>query len=186
MSSSISSLSATAATSTMQSPQLAGDFNTFLTLLTTQIKNQSPTDPLDTNQMTNQLVQFASVEQQIAMNQNLQQLISLEQAAQLTASAPLIGKKVEVESEKIALQGGTGALKLPAAGTSQSAQITVRGNGNTIIRQETVPLGNSPTTWSWNGKDNNGSAMPDGAYSVSVTGIGLGGKTETLPFTTIG
>ena len=88
MSASISAASANAATSTAQTPRLAGDFNTFLKLLTTQIKNQSPTDPLDTNQMTSQLVQFASVEQQVAMNQNLQRLLTLEQASQLTASAP--------------------------------------------------------------------------------------------------
>ncbi|MFN9090641.1 MAG: flagellar hook assembly protein FlgD [Alphaproteobacteria bacterium] len=186
MSASISTLSANAATSTAQSPRLAGDFNTFLTLLTTQIKNQSPTDPLDTNQMTNQLVQFASVEQQIAMNQNLQSLIGLEQASQLTASAPLIGQKVEVEADQITLQSGTGALKLPAAGVSQMAQITIRGSGDQIIRQESVKLGSAPTTWSWNGKTSDGFAMPDGAYKVSVTGVGATGKVETLPFTTIG
>lgn len=129
MSASISAASANAAASTAQSPRLAGDFNTFLTLLTTQIKNQSPTDPLDTNQMTNQLVQFASVEQQIAMNQNLQRLLTLEQASQLTASAPLIGRNVEVEAEQISLQGGTGTLELPASGASQLAQITIRGGG---------------------------------------------------------
>ena len=77
MSASISTLSANAATSTAQSAKFAGDFNTFLTLLTTQIKNQSPTDPLDTNQMTSQLVQFASVEQQISMNQNLQRMLRI-------------------------------------------------------------------------------------------------------------
>ena len=115
MSASIAAASANAATSTAQSPRLAGDFNTFLTLLTTQIKNQSPTDPLDTNQMTNQLVQFASVEQQIAMNQNLQRLLTLEQASQLTASAPLIGRNVEVAAEQISLQSGTRTLKLPAS-----------------------------------------------------------------------
>jgi flagellar basal-body rod modification protein FlgD len=87
MSGSIAAASANAATNTTQSSRFGGDFNTFLTLLTTQIKNQSPTDPLDANQMTNQLVQFASVEQQISMNQNLQRLISLEQASQFTASA---------------------------------------------------------------------------------------------------
>lgn len=186
MSASIATLSANAATSTAQNPRLAGDFNTFLTLLTTQIKNQSPTDPLDTNQMTNQLVQFASVEQQIAMNGNLQRLIGLEQASQLTASAPLIGQKVEVETDRIALQNGTGALKLPAAGASQIAQITIRGSGDSIIRQETVQLGNASTAWSWNGKNTSGLAVPDGAYKVSVTGVGAGGRVETLPFTTIG
>jgi flagellar basal-body rod modification protein FlgD len=186
MSASIAAASANAATSTAQSSKFGGDFNTFLTLLTTQIKNQSPTDPLDTNQMTSQLVQFASVEQQIAMNQNLQRLLSLEQASQLTASAPLIGQNVEVEAEQISLQSGVGTLKLPAAGASQFATVTIRGSGDRIIRQETVQLGNAPRTWSWNGKGPDGVSIPDGAYKVSVTGVGAGGKTEALPFTTIG
>jgi flagellar basal-body rod modification protein FlgD len=186
MSASIAAASANAATSTAQSSKFGGDFNTFLTLLTTQIKNQSPTDPLDTNQMTNQLVQFASVEQQIAMNQNLQRLLSLEQASQLTATAPLIGQDVEVEAEQISLQSGAGTLKLPAAGASQMATVTIRGSGDRIIRQETVQLGSAPRTWSWNGKGPDGVSMPDGAYKVSVAGVGAGGKTEALPFTTIG
>ncbi|MCA3300988.1 MAG: hypothetical protein ING00_17405 [Roseomonas sp.] len=186
MSASIAAASANAATSTSQSSKFGGDFNTFLTLLTTQIKNQSPTDPLDTNQMTNQLVQFASVEQQIAMNQNLQRLLALEQTSQLTASAPLIGQMVSVEAEQITLQSGKGSLNLPAAGASQTALVTIQGSGNRVIRQETVPLGNAPKTWSWDGKDSDGLALPDGAYKVSVTGAAIGGKAEALPFTTIG
>jgi flagellar basal-body rod modification protein FlgD len=186
MSGSIAAASANAATNTTQSSRFGGDFNTFLTLLTTQIKNQSPTDPLDANQMTNQLVQFASVEQQISMNQNLQRLISLEQASQFTASAPLIGRQVEVEAPQISLQDGVGALKLPSAGSSQVAQVTIRGSGNQIVRQETVQLGSGPTTWSWNGKNGQGATMPDGAYNVSVTGIGTDGKTEALASTTLG
>ncbi|MFM7779528.1 MAG: flagellar hook assembly protein FlgD [Alphaproteobacteria bacterium] len=186
MSASISALSANAAVNTAQSPKFAGDFNTFLTLLTTQIKNQSPTDPLDTNQMTSQLVQFASVEQQISMNQNLQRMLSLEQASQLTSSAPLIGRNVEVEVEQISLQDGAGTLRLPAAGASQLAQVTIRGSGDRVIRQETVQLGAAPKTWSWNGRSTDGQALPDGAYKVTVTGIGAGGKTEALPFATIG
>jgi flagellar basal-body rod modification protein FlgD len=186
MSASISALSANAAVSTAQSPKFAGDFNTFLTLLTTQIKNQSPTDPLDTNQMTNQLVQFASVEQQISMNQNLQRMLALEQASQLTSSAPLIGRNVEVEAEQISLQNGVGTLRLPAAGASQTALVTIRGSGDRVIRQETVQLGTGPKTWSWNGRDASGLTMPDGAYKVSVTGSGAGGRAEALPFTTIG
>lgn len=186
MSASIAAAGANAATSAAQTPRLAGDFNTFLTLLTTQIKNQSPTDPLDANQMTSQLVQFASVEQQISMNQNLQRLITLEQASQFTASAPLIGRQVEVEAQQMSLQDGVGAVKLPASGSSQTAQVTIRGSGNQIIRQETVQLGSGPTTWSWNGRNGQGAAMPDGTYNVSVTGIGTGGKTESLAFTTLG
>src|SRR5919201_394411 len=65
---------------------LAGNFQTFLTLLTTQLKNQNPLDPLDTNQFTQQLVQFAGVEQQMKMNTQLGSLITIEKTAQSTAA----------------------------------------------------------------------------------------------------
>jgi flagellar basal-body rod modification protein FlgD len=67
----------TAASGPKGSTGLAGDFNTFLTLLTTQLQNQDPTKAMDTNEMTNQLVSFAGVEQQIAMNARLTKLIGL-------------------------------------------------------------------------------------------------------------
>ena len=71
-----------------------GDFNTYLTLLTTQLKNQDPTKAMDAQQMTAQLVQFAQVEQSINLNANMNKLIGLQEAAQLTAAAPLLGRTV--------------------------------------------------------------------------------------------
>jgi flagellar basal-body rod modification protein FlgD len=68
---------------------LAGNFQTFLTLLTTQLQNQNPLDPLDTNQFTQQLVQFASVEQQLKTNDQLTTLVSLKQTAQSTQALTL-------------------------------------------------------------------------------------------------
>ena len=85
-SSSSSSTSSTAqAAGANASQQLAGNFNTFLQLLTTQLQNQNPLDPLDTNQFTQQLVEFASVEQQIDMNTNLQSLITMQQTTKATS-----------------------------------------------------------------------------------------------------
>src|SRR5882757_2538085 len=63
---------------------LAGNFQTFLTLLTTQLQNQNPLDPLDTNQFTQQLVQFAGVEQQLKQTEQLKALIAIEKSAQST------------------------------------------------------------------------------------------------------
>src|SRR5580693_4156012 len=65
---------------------IGNNFQTFLTLLTTQLQNQSPLDPLDTNQFTQQLVQFASVEQQVNMNTNLRTLISMQQTSEATSA----------------------------------------------------------------------------------------------------
>lgn len=178
---------ATAASAAASSnTRLAGDFNTFLTLLTTQLQNQSPTDPLDTNQMTNQLVQFASVEQQIAMNQNLESLISLQQAAQLTAAAPLIGQRAEVDSDRLALQGGRAEIRLPAAGAARTAEISVTDGNGRVIRQQVVALGAAATGWNWDGRDASGRTLADGAYGVQVTGRGANGEATALPFSVAG
>ncbi|MGY4482257.1 flagellar hook assembly protein FlgD [Bradyrhizobium sp. LM3.2] len=71
---------------------LAGNFQTFLTLLTTQLQNQNPLDPLDTNQFTQQLVQFAGVEQQLKTNDSLSQLVTLQQTTQATQALGFVGK----------------------------------------------------------------------------------------------
>src|SRR6188474_2682957 len=68
--------------STSDAGTLASNFTTFLTLLTTQLKNQNPLEPLDTNQFTSQLVQFAGVEQQLKVNDQLSALVALQQTAQ--------------------------------------------------------------------------------------------------------
>src|SRR6202041_3392666 len=85
------------------SQQLAGNFNTFLTLLTTQLQNQDPLDPLDTNEFTQQLVEFASVEQQVNMNTNLQTLISMQQTSEATSAMQFIGSNVTVSGNTAAL-----------------------------------------------------------------------------------
>ena len=82
---------------------IAGNFQDFLTLLTTQLKNQNPLDPLDTNQFTQQLVQFAQVEQQLKSNDQLATLVSLEKAAQSTYALAFVGATVAVD-------GATGQL----------------------------------------------------------------------------
>src|SRR4026208_2174381 len=76
---------------------LANNFNTFLQLLTTQLKNQNPLDPLDTNQFTHQLVQCAQVEQQMRQNDRLATLISIEKSAQATVALSYVGQTVVVD-----------------------------------------------------------------------------------------
>lgn len=164
------------------STKLAGDMKTFLKMLTTQLQNQDPTSPMDTNQMTQQLVQLSSVEQQISMNGNLERLIGLQQAAQLTAAAPLMGGSVEVESERLSLQGGRAALTLPKAGAATRAMVTVSDAAGRVLRQETVALGAAASTWTWDGRDSTGVRRADGAYGVTVTGAAEDGAAVPLAF----
>ncbi|MCK5042335.1 MAG: hypothetical protein KAR62_08565, partial [Sphingomonadales bacterium] len=76
---SVDSITAAAVQSDSQKAKntLGGDFNTFLSLLTTQLQYQDPLDPLDSNEFTNQLVQFTSVEQEIKSNENLENIAVL-------------------------------------------------------------------------------------------------------------
>lgn len=177
---------AVAATRSGAGATMAGDFNTFLGMLTTQLQNQDPTSPLDANQMTSQLVQFASVEQLIAMNQNLDRLLSLERASQLTAAAPLMGRMVEVESDQVTLQDGAAALRLPAAGTAAAARVVVTDSTGRTLDDRVVRLGSAPTTWRWDGRDMAGRQMADGAYRVTVTGITASGGGASTSFTVLG
>src|SRR5947209_16010708 len=91
---------------------IAGNFQTFLTLLTTQLKNQNPLDPLDTNQFTSQLVQFAQVEQQLKSNDQLSTLVSLQQTAQNTAALDYVGKSVAVDGTTAPLSNGKATWSL--------------------------------------------------------------------------
>jgi flagellar basal-body rod modification protein FlgD len=174
--------SAAAATKTSG---FGGDFNTYLTLLTTQLKNQDPTKAMDAQQMTAQLVQFAQVEQSIGLNTSMTKLIGLQEAAQLTAAAPLLGRTVEVASDRLSLQDGAASLRLPAAGTARQAQITVLDNAGRTIRDVTVPLGAAATTWKWDGRDAAGQAVPDGAYRFAVAGRDANNAPQTIEATVL-
>src|SRR5713101_3025549 len=99
--------SSSAASSVSSSQTIAGNFQTFLTMLTTQLKNQDPTNPLDTNQFTQQLVQFAQVEQQLKSNDQLSTLVSLQQTAQSTQALSFVGENVTVNSNTAQLANGS-------------------------------------------------------------------------------
>ena len=98
-----SSNSSAAATSALASQQIAGNFQSFLTLLTTQLQNQNPLDPLDTNQFTQQLVEFAGVQQQLNTNDSLATLVSLQQTAQSTQALGFVGKTAVVNGNTASL-----------------------------------------------------------------------------------
>src|SRR6516164_3751096 len=92
------SAASTASTATQPDAmkQLSGNFSTFLTLLTTQLKNQDPTSPMDSNQFTQQLVMYSQVEQQIDSNNNLKTLISQGTSNAAAMTTGYLGKKVSI------------------------------------------------------------------------------------------
>ncbi len=164
------------------SQEIAGNFNTFLQLLTTQLQNQDPLSPLDTNQFTEQLVQFASVEQQINENSNLQTLISLQQTSAATQAMQFLGSSVTINSSTGALSNATGqpatwSLNSPAPATGN---VTITSSSGQVAYTGTTALSSGNQTFSWNGKGNNGITWPDGNYTISVTATGANGSAVTV------
>src|SRR3954463_16122261 len=103
---------------------IASNFDTFLKLLTTQLKNQNPLDPLDTNQFTQQLVQFSQVEQQMKQNDQLATLIGIEKAAQSTTALAFVGSTVAVDGQTAKLTNGRANWSLTVPKPA-SATITI-------------------------------------------------------------
>ena len=164
---------------------LSGNFQTFLTLLMTQLRNQDPTSPLDTNEFTSQLVQFASVEQQISTNRSLGQLIDLTQSGQVLQSSAMVGRQVEAASPQLALQNGAAKIKFTAAADGPVA-VAVYGANGSKNADGLVQASAGSNEWSWNGRNGNGTLMRDGAYTVAVAGSNADGSTKALPFTVLG
>jgi flagellar basal-body rod modification protein FlgD len=177
--------SAPAAAAPSAGTTLAGNFQTFLKMLMTQLQNQDPTSPLDTNQFTSQLVQFSSVEQQINTNASLTQLIQLTQAQGVLQSTAMVGHRVAVSSDHLALQNGSASLRFdaPAAGPVAIAVYTDAGDK---LTEALVDAKAGSNAWSWDGRDINGNQIADGSYRVAVMGAAGSGGAQALPFTVEG
>jgi flagellar basal-body rod modification protein FlgD len=148
---------------------LAGNFQTFLTLLTTQLQNQNPLDPLDTNQFTQQLVQFASVEQQLKTNDQLTTLVSLQQTAQSTQALTFVGKTAVVDGSTAALTNGSATWEL---GAPTNANVTIsiaNSTGQTVFTGSYGVNAGNNQPFTWDGRGNDGTQWPDGKYKLTAT-----------------
>jgi flagellar basal-body rod modification protein FlgD len=160
--------------------KLSGNFETFLTLLTTQLKNQDPTAPMDSNQFTQQLVQFSQVEQQIQTNTNLSSLISQGSTMSAAYATSYLGKMVSVTNGQASLQNGAANWTYTLGGNAAEANFTVTNDkGRVVFTGPASEKGAGTHGFAWNGKDNNGNALPDGAYKLTVTAAAADGSKIT-------
>jgi flagellar basal-body rod modification protein FlgD len=158
---------------------IAGNFQTFLTLLTTQLKNQDPTSPLDTNQFTQQLVEFAQVEQQLKSNSQLATLVSLQQTAQSTQALSFVGENVTVNSNTAQLTNGstTWTMSSPKPAT---ATVNISNSNGQNVYSGTVTLQAGTNSYKWNGVGSNGTQWPDGAYTMAVSATDATGQSVAV------
>jgi flagellar basal-body rod modification protein FlgD len=175
------SSSGTNANATTGAASIASNFDSFLQLLTTQLQNQDPTDPLDTNQFTQELVSFSSVEQQINMNNNLSTLISLQQTAQSTAALNFLGTTVTVNGNSAALGNGAPNPTWNYTLTKPSTvAINVSSSTGQLVYSTTQTLQAGNQSFTWNGTDSVGNSWPPGTYTVSITATDATGTSTTI------
>jgi len=167
-----------AASSSNSKGSIANNFQTFLTLLTTQLQHQNPLDPLDTNQFTAQLVQFASVEQQWKQNEQLTSLINLQKSAQATQALAFVGNTVAVDGSKTELDGSaTWNVKAPKD-TNASIVITNSAGQTVFSGNSALSAGNA--SFLWDGKGNDGVQYPKGTYTLTATGKDSSGTSVAI------
>jgi flagellar basal-body rod modification protein FlgD len=159
---------------------LAGNFQTFLTLLTTQLQNQDPLSPLDTNQFTQQLVQFASVEQQLKTNSQLTTLVSLQQTAQATQALGFVGKTAVVDGSTTAVTKGSATWNLSVP-TNSNVNISITNStGQTVFTGSYAVNAGNNLPFTWNGKGNDGTQWPDGKYKLTATAADSAGNSVAV------
>jgi flagellar basal-body rod modification protein FlgD len=156
--------------SALDRTEIASNFTTFLQLLTTQLKNQNPLDPLDTNQFTQQLVEFAQVEQQMKSNDQLSSLVALEKSAQATTALAYVGATVVVDGATAQLANGSANWSLNVTKPS-TATITIKDSTGQNVFTGTVAVNPGTQTFTWNGRGNDGRIWPDGSYTLTATAV---------------
>lgn len=168
-------------TNTNSSTKLGGDFNQFLRLLTTQLQNQDPLSPLDTAEFTNQLVQFSNVEQNIRSNDYLQKLLTLQSLNLTSVGLSYVGLSVQTPGNTFQFDGqhvSALAYNMATAGAVGTFSI-VNENGDVVYTQQ-PELSKGLHNFAWDGRDNEGEAVPPGTYKMLVSAQDSDGESVSV------
>jgi len=161
-------------------------YNNFLLLLTKQLQNQDPLNPMDTAQFTQQLVGFSQVEQQIASNKSLERLISLQSSTNAFNAVSFLGNEVAVDSDRVSLKDGKAKFQYQIEHSAGQAVLSVYdARGQVVLVQEANKAVGTYNV-DWNGKDAFGNQLPDGQYRVAVSYSDQQGKTYSSKITSFG
>jgi flagellar basal-body rod modification protein FlgD len=172
-------VTANAAAATTTNNTLASNFTTFLQLLTTQLKNQNPLDPLDTNQFTQQLVQFAQVEQQLKSNTQLETLVTLQKATQATQALGYVGQTVAIDGQTSRLANGTAGWSFNSPKPA-TATINIINPAGATVFSGNYSLDAGSQNFVWDGRNNSGVMQADGDYTLSITAKDASGQTVAV------
>lgn len=165
---------------------IADNFDTFLNLLLTQLQNQNPLDPLDTDQFTQQLVQFTGVEQTIKQNDNLEKLIQLSAANTTTNIIGFLGGEVTLSGTSSELKNGTASWNYEIDQAADNSTITVLDSNGIPVFTTSGPAPSGKSTFLWDGRTDAGTTAPDGTYTLSVSAVDSNGTALKVTTEVVG
>jgi len=154
----------------VKAPSNTMDQGAFLTLFTTQLKNQNPLDPVKNEAFVAQLAQFSQLEATNSMKTSMQAMVDSLQGDKMLAGAAMIGRKVAVPNGPLMLMGGQpidATVDLPTG--ADGVQMQIMDEKGQIVRKQIFGAQMvGPMKLSWDGMNDSGATMPDGTYSMQV------------------
>lgn len=163
----------------LSSAKLTENFDSFLKLLTTQLKHQDPTDPLNSAEFVNQLVQFSQVEQTIRGNKSLEQLIEIQSASQTTAALGYIGNQVEITSDFAPLVDGNAEFSYTLPEKTSSTTVLIRDEAGKLVYSTAGEIKAGKHNFVWDGTTRDDGTAEPGIYRITVAGKDAEGKLVT-------
>lgn len=158
----------------------ASDFESFLKLLTAQLRNQDPLSPLDSTEFVAQLASFSSVEQQIATNERLDQIVEQAVNGDIASFATWIGRSVSTVDGMFRATGEEVSFKVPEDQTAETATAVVRQtDGRELRRLPVEPSGSAPIVW--DGEDAEGNLIAGQELKIEIEYYSGGTLNDTRP-----
>lgn len=171
--------SSTSTTSSATASSATTAYNTFLSLLTTQLQHQDPLNPTETDTFTSQLIQLSSVEQQLKINETLTSMSSDLTAITAANGLGYIGKTITASGSTVPLQDGSADWNYTLGSTAYSVKLSVVNSDGTTVYSTTGDTASGSHSFSWDGKTTSGTAAPAGDYTLKVEAYDTAGKAVT-------
>ncbi|MCS6878120.1 MAG: flagellar hook assembly protein FlgD [Geminicoccaceae bacterium] len=162
--------------------RLTADFATFLELLTTQLRNQDPLSPMDTERFTSQLVQFSIVEQALRTNERLERLVNLVRTGTAASALALVGRPILVDGSRMRVDEQGGATIYTLDRPAASVTVRIFDDSGRLVLATAGPAAAGANRFVWDGRLLDGTRVEPGTYRVAVSALDAGGRPIDVRF----
>lgn len=162
------------------------DFNMFLRLLTTQMQNQDPLDPIKSSEYTSQLAQYSQIEQTVQQGSTLKEILARLSTQDLTQASGMIGREVVFDSAVSGLGNAPATWGFAAARPAASIIATISDANGKLVDTRTITPGAATGNFAWNGALATGGTAPAGAYTLTLAAKDASGNAVPIKITSVG